>query len=276
MNKVHIVVGDHAAETLQAAFETIEWHCDNLFVVKDVFNVGPLRSEEMSFTELRSDFWQKVTGDSNIQTQDLERLMELSTKLTNEEVQQVWFWMSGIPADVCTYFWLLHFLKKHMGKLFVVNINGLPFLDEEGKLFYPESISALPQRQVLKAMKLARTITPSEWETDGDEWKRLIKETEVGIRVNAGGKQIVGKPITFYDKDLLNLATNTNQKISKLVGNAMQKHKIFTGDTFLIWRLKTLADSQHLTLTKDSVKLFSGESSEVAPLFDDDNSNENG
>jgi hypothetical protein len=276
MKRVHIVVGDLAAVNLKAALDTLPDCTDDIFVVKDLFNIGPLRSEEMPFSGLRKHFLQEMTGMEKIEVDDLERLMNLSTDITNDKVQQVCFWMSGIPADVCTYFWLLHFLKKHMGKLYVININGLPFVDEEGKLFYPASIADLPLRQVIKAQKLARAITPSEWETDGDEWKRLIQEAEVGVRINTGGKRIEGKPIDFYDKDLLALATNNNQKISKLVGNAMTKNRIFTGDTFLIWRLKQLALAQLLTITKDSVKLYSGASANEETLFEEENLNDNG
>lgn len=266
MKLVHIVVGDVAAQTLQNAFNPEETADENIFVVKDIFNVGPLRSEELKFAELRAQFWQMVSGtEKELVVDDLDRLMQLSTQLTNEEVDQVWFWMSPIPADVCTYFWLLHFLKKHIGKLFVININGLPFLDEEGKLFYPESISALPPKQVLKAKKLARPITPSEWETEGDEWKRLIHEANVGIRINEGGRKIVGKPIDFYDKNLLDACTQQNQKITKLLGTVMQKHKVFTGDTFLHWRLRTMAQQHQVTITKDSIKLFDG-SAELTEL----------
>lgn len=275
MNRVHIVVGDHAAETLKTAFDSIE-KSEPIFVVKDVFNVGPLRSEELPFSLLRAGFWQEVSGVEQVAVDDLERLMELSTQLTNGDADEVCFWMSGIPAELCTYFWLLHFLKKHMGKFYIINISGLPFIDDEGKLFYPEGIASLPQRQVLKAVKLARMVTPSEWETDGDEWKRLIGETETGIRISTGAKQIVGKPIDFYDKNLVDLAGNNNQKISKLVGNAIQKHKIFTGDTFLVWRLQKLAEAQKLSLNKDSVKLYVAGAGDGADLFQTDNATDNG
>lgn len=275
MKRVHIVVGGHAAATLQAAFDSIE-NSETIFVVKDVFNVGPLRSEELPFSLLRAGFWQEVSGVEQVEVNDLERLMELSTQLTNAEVEEVCFWMSGIPAELCTYFWLLHFLKKHLGKFYIINISGLPFIDDEGKLFYPEGIASLPQRQVLKALKLARMVTPSEWETDGDEWKRLIGETETGIRISTGSKQIAGKPVDFYDQHLLDLAGNNNQKIVKLVGNAIQKHKIFTGDTFLIWRLRQLAAEQKLSLSKDSVKLYAAGSGDGADLFQTDNPADNG
>lgn len=275
MNKVHIVVGDNAALALKTAFDTIDGFGDELFVVKDVLSLGPLRSEELPFSALRSAFWQEVSGNE-VEVDDLERLMDLSTRSTNDTVQQIWFWMSGLPADVCTYFWLLHFLKKHMGKFFVVNINGLPFLDQEGKLFYPESIAALPPKQVLKAMKLSRAVTPSEWETDGEEWKRSIQEKEVGIRISGGGKQLIGKAIDHYDQRLLELAGTNNQKLTKLVTTAMQKYKIFTGDTFLIWRLAQLAGKQLLTITKDNVKLYSGMPTDASELFNKDKTAENG
>ncbi|MNS64140.1 hypothetical protein D3C72_972570 [compost metagenome] len=255
---VHILVGDIAGDAVKQALASIAEEA-SVMVVKDVFNVGPLRSETLKFSELRSQFWQEVSGDQHeIVVDDLDRLMELSTGLTNGTIDQVCFWMGSIPADVCTYFWLLHFLKKHMGKLYVININGLPFLDDEGKLFYPESAAALPPRQVLKALKLARAITPSEWETEGDEWKRLIHEEGMGIRENAGGRKIISKPITAYDKLLLEACTAQPQKINKLVGQLMGKHKIYTGDRFLIWRLHELERAQRLSLTKDTVKLFDG------------------
>ncbi|RYD99214.1 MAG: DUF1835 domain-containing protein [Sphingobacteriales bacterium] len=275
MNRVHIVVGDHAAATLQTAFDSIE-NSATIFVVKDVFNVGPLRSETLPFSLLRAGFWQEVSGAAQVEVNDLERLMELSTQLTNGEVAEVCFWMSGIPAELCTYFWLLHFLKKHLGRCYIINISGLPFIDDEGKLFYPEGIASLPQRQVLKALKLARVVTPSEWETDGDEWKRLIGETETGVRISTGSKQVVGKPVDFYDKQLQDLVGNNNQKVSKLVSNAIRKYKIFTGDTFLIWRLQKLAEAQKVSLNKDSVKLYGAGASEGADLFPTDNPADNG
>lgn len=257
MKVVHILVGDIAGDAVKQALAEVEG--TSVMVVKDVFNVGPLRSETLKFSEVRSQFWQEVSGEQHeVVVDDLDRLMELSTGLTNGTVDQVVFWMGSIPADVCTYFWLLHFLKKHMGKLYVININGLPFLDDEGKLFYPESIAALPQRQVLKALKLARAITPSEWETEGDEWKRLIHEEGMGVRQNDGGRKIISKPVTAYDKLLLDACTAQPQKINKLVGQLMGKHKIYTGDRFLVWRLRELERAQRLSLTKDSVKLFDG------------------
>lgn len=268
MKITHIVVGDLAAAALQAGLKDGSHIQDEIFVIKDLFNVGPLRDPEMPFSSLRTRFWAEVMDKESIpEVNDLERLMKLSSQLTNGELDQVWFWMAGLPADICSYFWLLHFLKKHIGKLHVLNIAGLPFLDDEAHLFYPNSISSLPPKQIIKALKLARPITPSEWEIDGDEWKRLIQEEAVGIRTSEGVKKIVGRAIDFYDKDLLALATINNQKIAKLIGNAMQKQSIFTGDLFLIWRLRKMAFNQQVTLFKDSVKLYS-DGDNVSTLFE--------
>ncbi|HLU17505.1 MAG TPA: DUF3658 domain-containing protein [Edaphocola sp.] len=253
MSIVHMIVGDHAADLLKRALA--DQADTDFFVIKDVFNVGPLRSEELSFAALRTEFWRTVTGDNNVVADDLNRLMELSTQLSNEQVKKIFFWMSGIPADVCSYFWLLHFMKKHLGKVFVININGLPFLDDENRLFYPQSIAELPLRQVHKALRLARAISPSEWETDGDEWKRLIFEENAGVRIVTGAKQVQSKPIDFYDKILLEQVNQNNQKIARVVAKTMEKHQIHTGDLFLIWRLREMQVAGLVSITKDTVSM---------------------
>ncbi|HRP90290.1 MAG TPA: DUF3658 domain-containing protein [Edaphocola sp.] len=263
MITVHIVVGDEAANTLKEAFAIIDNFNDEIWTIKDVFNVGPLRSETLPFSQLRTEFWRKITLNDKLLVDDLEQLMQLSTRLSNNEVDNICFWMAGIPADICTYYWLLHFLKKHIGKFLIININGLPFLDEEGRLFYPESISQLPGKQVIKAMKLLRPLSPSEWETDGEEWKNLIKDRESEIRIISGVKQIIGKSIDYYDANLLGEITKNNQKINKVVGNAISKFKIKTGDLFLVWRLKELELTGKVNINKENVKLFSDTSEEV-------------
>ncbi|HTO14241.1 MAG TPA: DUF1835 domain-containing protein [Edaphocola sp.] len=271
MRTVHIVVGDEAANSLQTAFNTIENFNDELLIIKDIFNIGPLKSETLTFSQLRTKFWQEILKVDKIAIKDLEELMNLSSRLSNSEVDKVCYWMAGIPSDTCAYYWLLHFLKKHMGRLHVININGLPFIGPEGRLFYPESISQLPEKQVIKAMKLLRVVSPSEWETEAEQWKKLISDTEHEIRILSGVKQLTGKPINHYDTCLLSLVTKNNQKIHKIVFNAIEKYKIHTGHSFLIWRLEQMQASELIIINKDNVKLFTNknEASEANPDLSD-------
>lgn len=268
MSLIHLIVGDATAKPLIEAVEQDDHLKGEVIVLKDILHVGPLKTEGKSFSEGRSAFWNQVIPENqhDIVVDDLERLMEVSSRLSNNEDLSIWFWMAPTPADVTAYFWLLHFLKKHQGRFSVVNINGLPFLDDSGKLFYPESIGHIPVKGMIKARKLARVTTPSEWETDADEWPRLIEENS-GIRVFLGGKKLTGHPIDHYDILLLTFITAQNQKATKVVNQAMSKHKLPTGDTFLHWRLRVMAEEGKIELHKGDVKLkaHSEEQEEQAP-----------
>jgi hypothetical protein len=255
MSLIHLIVGDATAKPLIEAVALDEQLQGEVIVLKDILHVGPLKTEGMTFSEGRTAFWNNVIPEKqhDILVDDLERLMEISSRLSNNEDLKIWFWMAPTPADVTAYF-LLHFLKKHQGRFSVVNINGLPFLDENGKLFYPESIGHIPVKEMIKARKLARVTTPSEWETDADEWPRLIEEN-AGLRILQGGKKLSGHAIDHYDILLLTFITAQNQKATKVVNQALSKHKLPTGDTFLHWRLRVMAELGEIEMNKGDVRL---------------------
>lgn len=256
MSLIHLIVGDATAKPLIEAVASDEHLKGEVVVLKDILHAGPLKTEGMTFSEGRSAFWNQVSPENqqNIKVDDLERLMEVSSRLSNDDTLSIWFWMAPTPADVTAYFWLLHFLKKHQGRFSVININGLPFLDDNGKLFYPESIGHIPVKGMIKARKLARVTTPSEWETDADEWPRLIEEN-AGLRIFQGGKKLSGHEINHYDILLLTFITAQNQKATKVVNLAMSKHKLPTGDTFLHWRLRVMAELGQIEMNKGDVRL---------------------
>ncbi|WP_162902830.1 DUF3658 domain-containing protein [Taibaiella koreensis] len=255
MSVIHLIVGDLTATPVIEAIaqQTLE---GEIVVLKDILHVGPLKTEGMTFSEGRGAFWTQTQpeGQSAAEVDDLERLMAVSSRLSNEPEAQIWFWMAPTPADVTAYYWLLHFLRKHQGRFSVININGLPFLDVNGKLFYPESIGHIPVKEIAKAKKLARVTTVSEWETDGDEWPRLIAEN-AGMRIHQGGKKLAPQTIDHYDILLLTFITGQNQKATKVVNQAMSKHKLPTGDLFLHWRLREMAAAGKIELNKGDVKL---------------------
>jgi hypothetical protein len=261
MSLIHLIVGDVTAKPLTEAISLHAELAGEMMVLKDILHVGPLKTEGMGFSESRSAFWNEAAPDAqHIEVDDLERLMEVSSRLSNDSTSKIWFWMAPAPADITAYFWLLHFLKKHQGRFSVVNINGLPFLDENGKLFYPESIGHIPVKEIVKARKLARVTTPSEWETDADEWPRLISENE-GLRIHEGGKRLKSQPITFYDEALLQHITEASQKTNKVINLAISKNKVPTGDLFLQWRLRELVKEGKIEMTKGEVRLNNGKHS---------------
>lgn len=267
MRLIHLIVGDITAVPLITAVAQEEQLAGEVLVLKDILHVGPLLTAGLSFSEGRQQFWQQIQPDQLLDpsVDDLERLMQLSTQMSNDPDIHLWFWMAPTPADICAYYWLLHYLKKHQGRLSVINGSGLPFLDEEGKLFYPDSWGLLPVKEVIKARKLARVLTPAEWETDGEEWSHLVTEN-AGLRLLSGGKQLQPTTLDYYDAQLLALCKPGFQKGTKIVQQAMIKNKIPTGDYFLLGRLHELVSNGILEKNKSDFKLAGDKAVVVEPL----------
>jgi len=249
----HFVVGDLAADPLSAAVLSEPSIQGAVIVLKDILHVGPLKKEEgQSFSELRSAYWQQVApNDKNpVQVDDMERMLEVSAAMYKDENIKAWIWMAPAPADVCAYYWLLPYLSKHKDRFYVVNIAGLPFLDENGKVFYPKSISHVLPKELVKARRLARQVTPSEMEVDTDEWKKLVEEN-APLRIHEGGKRIISKTEDNYDSQLTSFCSHQFQKASKIVRQTLAKYNIPTGDTWLGWRLRAMAAEAKLVLQGD-------------------------
>jgi hypothetical protein len=140
---------------------------------------------------------------------------------------------------VSGYYWLLHFIKEFPGRISILYLNNLPFINEKGQIFYPSWLSSIPPKEFLKAKKLARPITLSEFEVDPDEWNRLCKEDK-GVRILEGGKKIVQYDYDFYDADLRKFITADWQKASRIIHNFLHKNAHTTGDAFILWRLKLI------------------------------------
>jgi hypothetical protein len=252
----HIVVGDEAAKPLTEALFTQSEKEGIVITLRDLLNVGPLLKEEgQKFSALRSAFWQEVIPVSKepIQVEDLERVLQVSNELYKNENDVVWFWMAPSPADTVAYYWLLSYLHKHRERFYVVNVGGLPFLDANGKLFYPKNISEITAKELIKAQKLARVVTPSEMEVDSDEWEK-IKNENAAIRTYEGGKKIAHKEVNFYDPQLISFCSQQFQKASKIVRQTLSKYPISTGDSFLAWRLRALVKEAVLQAQGDPAK----------------------
>jgi hypothetical protein len=175
---------------------------------------------------------------------------ELTSTLNVDENEQLWIWMGQNAHDVCGYYWLMSQFKEYQSRVQVLYLNNLPFLNEKGQLFYPTHLSQIQPKEFLKAKKLARPITLSEFELDPDEWKKICDENE-GVRFLEGGKKIVNMPMSFYDKEILSLLTKNAQKLPSAIAHILSKMKVRTGDTFIVFRLQELAAQGKIVFVGD-------------------------
>jgi hypothetical protein len=233
--------------SIEAAIALDESLTGRVVEIKDDFAVGPIVDiYETEGYQARRDWWKDVLTHSPYEDQiaivdDKLTVNQLINALDHDENEFIWIWMGQNTHDVCGYYWLMSQLKPYQGRLQVLYLNNLPFLNEKGQLFYPTHLSEIQPKEFLKAKRLARPITLSEFELDPDEWKKLCQENE-GVRFLEGGKKLVSMPISFYDKEILSLLTKNAQKLPSALAHILSKMKVKTGDAFIVFRLKAIAE----------------------------------
>src|SRR5215218_2165760 len=178
---LHIVFQHADVATLQKAIELDTTLQGEILEIKDDFAVGPL--EDIDTDEgwtARENWWRQLLSQSPYSHENLvgsfddrKTVEQLIKKLEESKEEMVWLWMGQNQHDVCGYYWLISNLKQYQSRVFVLYLNNLPFINEKGQIFYPTTLHQIQPKEFLKAKKLSRAVTLSEFEVDPDEWKRL-------------------------------------------------------------------------------------------------------
>jgi hypothetical protein len=191
---IHIVFQEADIETLQKAIALDESLQGEVIQIKDEFAVGPIADiYETEGYQRRREWMKDVLTDSPY----IEQLNIVDDKLTvhqlkeklNNETEQAWIWMAPNQHDVCGYYWLIHQLKEFEGRVYILSLNNLPFINEKGGIFYPTDLFEFHRKSLSKQKKLARPVTASEFELDGDEWKKLCSENGI-VRISKVVKKL--------------------------------------------------------------------------------------
>ena len=257
---MHLVFQPADADTLRKAMELEESLQGDIMVIKDDYAVGPLYvSEEAESWQQRRDWWNELWEQSPYSVETLPMVDDrmavhhLKKALDENPKEELWIWMGQNAHDVCGYYWLISQLQDYQGQVFVLYMNNLPFINEKGGIFYPVYLFEIPPAEYRKARKLCRKVTLSEMEVDPDEWKRLCSENSM-VRILEGGKKIASKGADYFDEDILKNLTKEPQKGNKAMATILGKMKIKTGDLFLLWRMRVLAERGELDLNGDPSK----------------------
>ncbi len=258
---IHVVFQTADVNTLRKVIELDETLSGDVLEIKDDFAVGPI--ENMDTEEgwaTRENWWKDLLNGSPYANENLvgsfddrKTVEEIRQRLNENQKEELWIWMGQNQHDVCGYYWLIAQLKEYQGRVVVLYFNNLPFINEKGQIFYPTTLHEIQPKEFLKAKKLNRKVTLSEFEVDPDEWRKLCTENAI-VRILEGGKKIVGKEEDFYDKEVLSGLSNEWQKGNKAMQSVLSKMKIKTGDVFLLWRMKKLAEEGRIEINGDTSK----------------------
>jgi hypothetical protein len=248
---IHIVFNTADIEALRKSFELDETLQGEIIQIADDFAVGPLTDIFLNQGwETRTQWWREVllTGDyagkvdDGSVPDDRKTVEELIDKLQRDDKEVIWIWAAQNKHDVSGYYWLMSQLKDFQGRIFILYLNNLPFINEKGNIFYPTWLHTIPAKEFLKARKLARPITTSEFEIDPDEWTKLCNENK-GVRMLEGGKKLSQHDYDFYDAELKKFITPNWTSAHKIISGFLHKAPHTTGDAYLLWRLKTILAS---------------------------------
>jgi hypothetical protein len=254
---IHIVFQTADVEVIQKAMELDESLQGEIFEIKDEWGVGPLAAlDTEEGWKMREDWWRELLKDSPYGADtvgsfdDRETVSKIKQQLEDDSKLEAWIWMGQNQHDVTGYYWLMPQLREFQGRVMVLYLNNLPFINEKGQLFYPSGIHEILPKEAVKAKRLARPITLSEFEVDPDEWKKLSEENAM-VRILEGGKKIVGREINFYDAEIVKNLSNDWQKASRVLHNTLNRMKIKTGDVFLMSRIKQMIADGKIDVTGD-------------------------
>lgn len=284
---IHIVFQSADVDVLKKAMELDETLRGAIFEIRDEWGVGPLRDLDTDEGwKAREDWWRELLKESPYGEKlvgsfdDRETVKIIKQHLDADGTEEAWIWMGQNQHDVTGYFWLMPQFREYQGRVMILYLNNLPFINEKGQLFYPWAIHNILPREAVKAKRLARPITLSEFEVDPDEWKRLSDENSM-VRILEGGKKIVGRDVVFYDSEIVKNLTSEWQKAWRVLSNTLHRMKIKTGDVFLMWRMKDLITQGRIEVMGDpskgwkefDIKLPGGNLQEITHTEDEQNDN---
>ena len=277
---IHIVFEEANIEALRKSFELDSSLQGEIISIQDDYAVGPLLD---IYTEEgiqnRRQWWRDILKDGHYNgvaddghVDDNKEVVQLKVRLTENPAEVAWIWAAQNKHDVSGYYWLMSQLKDFQGRIFILYLNNLPFINEKGNIFYPTSLFQIQPKEFVKAKKLARPITLSEFEIDPDEWAKICRENR-GVRLLEGGKKLVQRGYDYYDNELLKFVSKDWQKVSKLFPQYYGKIKDTTGDAYLLWRLKLMVESGQIEMQGNmqnmkefEVRLAGIETSEVGAV----------
>jgi hypothetical protein len=257
---IHIVYNESEVDLMKQVIEMDETLAGDVLQIKDDFAVGPLQNiDTEEGWQARLEWWRNLLEGSPHGTSlagsfdDRETVNQIKSKLDENPEEELWIWMGQNQHDVTGYFWLMPQFREYQGRVMILYLNNLPFINDKGQIFYPSWLHEIQPKEFLKAKKLARPVTLSEFEIDPDEWRKIAEENAV-VRILEGGKKIAGKEESFYDSEILKNVTGEWQKATRVLSNTLHRMKIKTGDIFVMWRMKDLISRGKIEVTGDVTK----------------------
>src|SRR5215467_13879659 len=139
---LHIVFNASEISLIKDVIKLDESLTGVVIQIKDDFAVGPLAGIETEEGWVsRVQWWRELLKGSPYENDpqtffdDRDTVRKIKEQLDNNPDHVLWIWMGQNQHDVSGYYWFMQHLKEYQGRVFVVYLNNLPFINEKGQLF---------------------------------------------------------------------------------------------------------------------------------------------
>ncbi len=151
---IHIVFQEADRAVLRNAINLDESLHGEIVEIKDDYAVGPVKDiYTEDGIEARKQWWRDVLVGSDIEgkvddgsVDDVKTVNDLKERLTNDPDEIVWIWAAQNKHDVSGYYWLMTQLQEFQGRIYILYLNNLPFFNDKGAIFYPDTLFSIPPK----------------------------------------------------------------------------------------------------------------------------------
>ncbi|MFT3904521.1 MAG: DUF1835 domain-containing protein [Niabella sp.] len=136
---IHVVFNENEVALMHKVMELDETLAGSVLQIKDDYAVGPIADiYETEGYQRRRAWWENLltgspyTGQVDI-VDDKMTVHNLTKQLDENPEEELWIWMGQNQHDVCGYYWLMPQLRAYQGRVMVLYMNNLPFINEKGQ-----------------------------------------------------------------------------------------------------------------------------------------------
>jgi hypothetical protein len=154
---IHVVFNESEVDLMKEVIGLDETLAGEVLQIKDDYAVGPLHQLDTDEGwQARHDWWMGLlenshyAGSNTVKFDDRKTVFELKEKLMANPALEIWIWMGQNQHDVSGYFWLMPQLREFVGRIMILYLNNLPFINEKGQIFYPSWIGDIQPKEFLK------------------------------------------------------------------------------------------------------------------------------
>lgn len=197
------------------------------------------------YNKTNENMEESVNGFWKCCIEDLEKLRAMHEKIR--------VWVDNTPYAQCGLLFVADLLKSSNTEIHIVELPEREKRDEHCKIEY-RNWSEVDPALFGTFLERERILTRQEIENLSNRWQTL-KAENASLRVVENG-MVISADESYYDDLIRKEFPEETCSVANIIGNALVKQKILTGDAFIANRIYTFIERGELEVIENSSKRF--------------------